>query len=101
MEGCLIVDVDLNMVVLGIFILQSVASLSCLDSSGAIKDWWVMIKAPKVSAVPPLPGKSYIYIDQLNMGVNFSPLPLNESSAMTATLKQFNDDPSINFVAYE
>ena len=101
MKDCFNVDVDLNMVVLGMLIIQSVVSLSCLDSGGAIKDWWVMIKAPKVPAVPPLPGKSYIYIDQFTMGMSFSPLPLNESSAMTTTLKQLNDDPSISFVAYE
>lgn len=89
------------MVVLILPWLQLVSSLSCLDSSGAAKDYWIMIKAPKVSNVPPLPGKSYIYIDEQDMGYKFSSLPLNESSAMVATLNQLNLNKSISFVAYE
>ena len=77
------------------------SSLSCLNSAGAPKDYWIMIKAPQIAAVPPLPGKSYMYIDATTMTKTFSPNPLNVSSPLTATLNQLNLDPEISFIFYE
>jgi Deoxyribonuclease II. len=87
------------------FILLALAigsySLSCLDSTGTSKDYWVMLKAPEVAKVPPLPGKSYISIDPDNTGTTFSSTPLNQSSPLTHTLDQLNKDPTINYLFYK
>ena len=79
----------------------SASSLTCLDDTGMSKDFWIMLKAPQIANVPPLPGKSYIYIDTQNLGYKFSSQPLNDSSAMVRTLSQLNADPSISFIAFK
>lgn len=76
-------------------------SLSCLDANGEAKDYWIMIKGPQIANIPPLPGKSYIYLDEQNLGYQFAPLPLNQSSAMVKTINQINADKSISFIAYK
>jgi hypothetical protein len=81
--------------------LPSTLSLSCLDSSGSPKDFWMILKAPQSANVPPVPGKSYIYLDELNLGYRFSSQPLNISSAMVSTLTQINNDSGISLVAYK
>jgi hypothetical protein len=79
----------------------SVFALDCLDDSGNSKDFWAILKAPQIANVPPLPGKSYIYLDTNTLGYKFSSQPLNVSSAMVRTLSQINSDKSISFVAFK
>ena len=76
-------------------------SLSCLDSSGSPQDYWVMLKAPEVAGVPPVPGKAYMYIDRSHLSPVFNPQPLNLTSAMTATLGQLNTDSTISYILYK
>jgi hypothetical protein len=89
------------MIISLLLILPSIFSLSCLDSTGASKDFWMILKAPQIANIPPIPGKSYIYLDELNLGYKFNSQPLNISSAMVSTLNQINTDPSISFLAYK
>jgi hypothetical protein len=77
------------------------SALSCLDASGAAQDYWVMLKAPQTANVPPLPGKSYMYMDPSRSSVSFMPKPMNESSPMTFTLSQLNQNPSISFLLFK
>lgn len=76
-------------------------SLSCLDANGDAKDYWIMLKGPQIASIPPLPGKSYIYLDEQNLGYQFASLPLNDSSALVKTINQINADKSISFIAYK
>ena len=60
-----------------------------------------MLKGPTVANIPPVPGKSYIYLDDQDLGYKFAPQPLNVSSALVNTINQINADKSISFIAYK
>jgi hypothetical protein len=94
--ACIIVNMFWTIV-----LLAAASGLSCLDATGAPQDYWVMLKAPEVANVPPLPGKSYMYMDSSGTSVNFMPKPLNDSSPMTYTLSQLNQNPAISFLAFK
>ena len=89
------------MIIKLLLLLPSIPSLSCLDNTGASKDFWMILKAPQIANIPPIPGKSYIYLDELNLGYKFSNQPLNISSAIVSTLTQINSDSTISFLAYK
>ena len=82
-------------------VLHLVVSLSCLDSSGSPKDYFLMLKAPASAMVPPLPGKSYMYLDPTHPLGFWMPEPLNISSPLTYTLDQFNKDSNISYIVYK
>jgi Deoxyribonuclease II len=87
------------LILLSLFV--GTSSLSCLDASQNSHDYVIMIKAPQVAAVPPQPGKSYLYIDPDHMDYKFEAKALNDSSPLTYTLNQLNLDPSISYVMFK
>ncbi|CAG9326239.1 DNASE2B_3 [Blepharisma stoltei] len=83
-----------------LIVLCSAYSLDCLTSSGNIAPWWTIIKLPKSTATSPIPGKSYMYLDDKVTTPTVGALPINDTSALFTTLKQLNADTSISYLLY-
>mmetsp|Transcript_17231 Transcript_17231/g.31042 ORF Transcript_17231/g.31042 Transcript_17231/m.31042 type:complete len:90 (-) Transcript_17231:13033-13302(-) len=79
---------------------RTVASVRCIDGSGNTQKWWAAIKLPSAAKAPPLPGKSFTYFDETHLSSTVWPNAINDTSFLTKTLAQLNDD-SVSVIYYK